>query len=100
MRNVAVPGRWLRHSSGQIYGYTPHLAVNPAMVEVTEEEAFPERFMTKSQRARFVPEDTSKKSKKAKKGKLKLNTAEDVIAGAEGPADVNHDLAADASRGM
>ena len=85
------------------------------VTEITEEEAWPERFMTESQKDRFVPDEPvskgsvpdepapkgkQKKSKKAKKGRLKLDTAEDVIASAEGPSPVNDDVAADASRGM
>jgi hypothetical protein len=89
MSNVASPGRFLRHiSSKRIYGYTPQLASNIAVEEVTEEEAYPERFMTKSQKKRTN-----------KDPKVKLDTAEDVVAAAEPPSALgNPDVAADASR--
>lgn len=39
--------RWLRHKQhGTIYGWDPILAENPRVEEVTEQEAFPERFIT------------------------------------------------------
>lgn len=43
---LAEPGRFLRHKgNGTIYGYTAVMAGNPAVEEVTEEQAFPERFI-------------------------------------------------------
>ena len=37
---------------GEIYGWHPILAENPLTVEVTEEEAFPEKFIPKKQKGR------------------------------------------------
>lgn len=62
--NKALPGRWLRHKTdGTIYGYTAHFANNPLVEEVSEEEAFPERFLTEKQKAR-----------KGRKAKVDLST--------------------------
>jgi len=48
-----MAGRWLKNiNDGEIYGWDDILAKNPKCVEVTEEEAFPEKFMTKTQRKR------------------------------------------------
>ena len=45
--NLGNPGRWLRHvDDGQIFHHSDILAGNPKVEEVTEEEAFPERFLT------------------------------------------------------
>tara|TARA_B100000424_G_C22768488_1_gene413939 strand:- start:3 stop:326 length:324 start_codon:yes stop_codon:yes gene_type:complete len=45
--------RWLKNiKDGTIYGWNEILADNPLTVEVTEEEAFPERFIPKSQKGR------------------------------------------------
>ena len=43
---LATPGRWLRNKrDGTIYGWTQVLANNPLVEEVTEEVAFPEKFI-------------------------------------------------------
>ena len=45
--------RWLRNKiDGEIYGWNEILAENPRTEEVTEEEAFPEKFMPKKQKGR------------------------------------------------
>jgi hypothetical protein len=50
---LATPGRWLRNKrDGTIYGWTQVLASNPLVEEVTEEVAFPEKFIPKTQKAR------------------------------------------------
>lgn len=86
--NLATPGRWLRLiGTNEIYGYTEHLAKNAKVEEVTEQEAFPERFMTKKQQTRKFAVDLStdpKVASKAKAPKAKTKVA----------------LAADASRGL
>jgi len=87
MRNVALPGRFLRHkATREIYGYTHHLAENLMVEEVTEEEAFPERFMTKVQKER------SAKPSKADLGVVKADKKPKKSA--------NPDVANDASRGV
>lgn len=48
-----MAGRWLRNKKdGEIYGWNQILADNPLTEEVTEEQAFPEKFMTKEQKSR------------------------------------------------
>tara|TARA_A100001388_G_C28676095_1_gene454035 strand:- start:536 stop:781 length:246 start_codon:yes stop_codon:yes gene_type:complete len=48
-----MSGRWLKNmEDGEIYGWHPILAENPKCVEVTEEEAFPEKFVPKKQKGR------------------------------------------------
>lgn len=45
-----MPAKFLKHrKNGRIYSYHKHLAENPDMVEVTEEQAYPERFVPKKQ---------------------------------------------------
>jgi|TARA_Y100000310_G_C20699197_1_gene828094 hypothetical protein len=85
---MGVPGRFLRHVvDGQIFSYTPAMAGNPAVEEVTEKQAFPERFLTKAQKAR--------------KGKLDLSTDDKAVEAAVKPKKkTKADLAADASRGL
>ena len=56
----AVVGRFLRHrKDGTIYGYTDIMAKNPAVEEVTEQEAYPERFKPKKQTKRKTKIDMS-----------------------------------------
>lgn len=75
--------RYLRNKKdGFIYDWHPILAENPLCEEVTEEEAYPERFVPKAQKGR--------------KSKLALET-EDVP---EEPAIVNEELNIEASRGL
>ena len=50
-----MTSRWLKNTKdGEIYGWHEMLAANPLTVEVTEEEAFPDNFMTKKQKGRKV----------------------------------------------
>ena len=45
--------RWLRNKKdGEIYGWNEIIAENPNVEEVTEEEAFPEKFVPKAQKKR------------------------------------------------
>lgn len=64
----AIPGRWLRHKKdGTIYGYTEIMASNPAVEEVPEELAFPERFIPEAQKGRESKIDLSTEEKEVKK---------------------------------
>jgi hypothetical protein len=75
--------RFLRNKrDGFIYDWNPILAENPICEEVTEEQAYPERFVPKTQKGR--------------KSKLALET-EDVP---EEPVVVNEELNIEASRGL
>ena len=77
--------RYLRNKrDGFIYDYTELLAENPLCEEVTEEEAFPEKFVPKKQKGR--------------KSGLALETPEDEIP--EAPVVENEELNADASKGL
>lgn len=80
--------RYLRNKKdGFIYDWHPILAQNSLCEEVTEEQAYPERFLE--------PEVVEKVEKvRTRRGKLDLTTAEVV----EPPPVVNQDIAADASR--
>jgi len=75
--------RYLRNTrDGFIYDWNPILAENALCEEVTEEEAFPERFIPKAQKGR--------------KSKIDLST-EDIP---EEPAFENTELGIEASRGL
>ena len=75
--------RFLRNKrDGFIYDWNPILAENPMCEEVTEEEAFPEKFVPKKQKGR--------------KSGLALET--DEIP--EEPVVVNEELNIEASRGL
>jgi len=74
--------RYLRDRSGFIYEWNEILAENPACEEITEEEAFPEKFIPKKQKGR--------------KTGLVLETEEIP----EEPAYVNEDINADASKDL
>jgi len=75
--------RYLRNTrDGFIYDWNPILAENALCEEVTEEEAFPERFIPKAQKGR--------------KAKIDLST-EDIP---EEPAVENTELNLEASRGL
>ena len=77
-----MAGRWLKNiKDGEIYGWHPILAENPLTVEVTEEEAFPEKFIPKKQKGR--------------KAKVKLDTELP-----EKPDTTPPELAEEASRGL
>ena len=76
-------GRWLRNiKDGEIYGWDEILAENPLTEEVTEEQAFPEKFIPKKQKGR--------------KTKVKLKT--EVIP--EDEKAVNMELAEEATKGI
>lgn len=75
--------RYLRNiKDGFIYDWNPILAENALCEEVTEEEAFPERFIPKAQKGR----------------KPKLDLSTDVVP--EEPAIENAELNTEASRGL
>ena len=77
--------RYLRgKKDGFIYDYTELLAENPMVEEVTEEEAFPEKFVPKAQKGR--------------KTGLKLETPAEEIPVA--PAVENEELNLEASKGL
>lgn len=76
--------RYLRDTGGFIYEWNEILAANPACVEVTEEEAFPEKFIPKKQKGR--------------KSGLTLETPAEEIP--EEPAYENAELNAEASKGL
>ncbi len=78
-----MAGRWLRNiKDGEIYGWDEILAENPLTEEVTEEQAFPEKFIPKKQKGR--------------KTKVKLKT--EVIP--EDEKAVNMELAEEATKGI
>ena len=84
--NLAVPGRWLRHvDDGTIYPYTESMAGNPAVEEVSEEQAFPEKYIPKKQKGR--------------KPKLDLSTDETEVEKAESKKATKPELNADATKG-
>ena len=76
--------RYLRDRNGFVYEWNEILAENPLCEEVTEEEAFPEKFIPKKQKGR--------------KSGLKLETPETEIP-AEPPYE-NAELNAEASKGL
>jgi hypothetical protein len=75
--------RYLRNRrDGTIYEWDAILAENPLCEEVTEQEAYPEKFIPPAQKAR--------------KSKLKLDTEEVP----EAPEVVNEELNLEASKGL
>tara|TARA_R100001510_G_C7478934_1_gene91788 strand:- start:210 stop:467 length:258 start_codon:yes stop_codon:yes gene_type:complete len=70
-----MAGRWLRNKKdGEIYGWNEILAENPLTEEVTEEQAFPEKFMTKEQKSRKPKVNLKTKNIPEKKSsKVELN---------------------------
>jgi hypothetical protein len=77
--------RYLRNKQdGFIYDYTTLLAENSMVEEVTEEEAFPEKFIPKKQKGR--------------KSDLNLTTPDEAIP--EAPPVTNEEVNAEASRGL
>jgi len=78
-----MAGRWLRNiKDGEIYGWNEILADSPLTEEVTEEQAFPEKFLPKKEKGR--------------KTKVKLKT--EVIP--EDEKAVNIELAEEATKGI
>ena len=52
--------RWLKNiKDGEIYGWNEILAANPLTKEVTEEEAFPQKFIPKKEKGRKTKIDLS-----------------------------------------
>jgi len=75
--------RYLRNKvDGTIYGWSEILAENPKCEEVTEEQAFPERFVPTKQKGR--------------KSKINLTTEETSVEVDTTPVE----LAEEASRGL
>ena len=78
-----MAGRWLRNiKDGEIYGWHEILAENPLTEEVTEEQAFREKFIKKKQKGR----------------KTKVNLKTEVIPAEE--KAVNIELAEEATKGI
>ena len=78
-----MAGRWLRNTKdGEIYGWNQILADNPLTEEVTEDQAFPEKFLPKKQKGR----------------KTKVNLKTEVIP--EEKKAVNIELAEEATKGL
>ena len=76
--------RWLKNIvDGEIYRWNDILAENPRTKEVTEEEAFPEKFIPKAQKGR--------------KPELDLSTEEDPIPVKD---TVAPEIAAEATRNI
>ena len=84
--------RWLKNiNDGFIYGWDEYLEKHPLVKEVTEEEAFPEKFLKPLQVKRV------KATRAKNKSKLDLTT-KNVFKPA--PITTAPELAADASRGL
>lgn len=80
--------RWLKHKTdGYIFGWSPYLEGRSDLYEVTEEEAFPEKF---------VPKKLVKKATSSRKKALDVST-DDIP---EEPAYTSDELGADASRDL
>lgn len=80
-------GRWLRHKKdGTIYNYNDVLCKNPAVEEIPEELAFPERFIPEAQRGR--------------KSVVDLGTDPEVIEKTKPKKAKRAELSADASKGL
>ena len=115
--------RWLRHKlDGTIYEWDKYLDKHPKLEEVSEEVAFPEKFLTpaiKSRVAQFaeeVPaaeevadivaaleaesEDTSSVAKSARKGKKRKGVDLHTDDIPEEPEYTNDELNREASRGL
>ena len=76
---MAEKTRWLRNiADGEIYGWNAILAENPRTEEVTEEEAFPERFITKTQKKRTKKVDLKTEKIPSEKGETPPELAEEV----------------------
>ena len=73
-----MAGRWLRNTvDGTIYGWNEILAENPKTEEVAEEQAFPEKFMTKEQKSR-KPKVNLKTKEVVKPDNTPIELAEEV----------------------
>jgi hypothetical protein len=76
---------------GFIYDWNPILAKNPKCEEVTEEEAFPEKFVKPEQ------VEKAKKARAARKGKEVALSTDDIP---DGPEYTSPELNAEASQGL
>lgn len=75
---MAEKRRWLRNKvDGEIYGWNEILAENSRTEEVTEEEAFPEKFIPKKQKGRQSKVDLGVDEFKIK-DKVSSSVAEEV----------------------
>jgi len=84
--------KYLRNKTdGFIYEWHPILADNPKCEEVTEEEAFPERFVKPEQIEQVTKTRATRKTKA-----LNLST-DDIV---EEPAYTSPELKANASKGL
>ena len=78
-----MAGRWLRNTvDGTIYGWNGILAENSKTEEVTEEQAFPEKFMTKDQKSR-KPKVNLKTKEVIKPDNTPIELAEEVTRNME-----------------
>jgi len=83
--------RYLKNNvDGTIYEWSEILAENPKCIEVTEEEAYPERFLK--------PEMTEAVDKVRKRTKKALDLATEEVP--EPPPYTDPELAIEASRGL
>jgi hypothetical protein len=86
--------RYLRNNNdGFIYEWNPILAANSACEEVSEQELFPERFITP-----VVEEQIEQVVKTRAKRKSKLDLATEEVP--EAPLFSSEELNIDASRGL
>lgn len=87
--------RYLKSTKdGWIFEWDEILAKRPELVELTEEEAYPERFIPKVQVEMVV------KAKKGKPSKLQLNTEEEDRGIAQPELDFSSlDVAGEAAKG-
>ena len=84
--------RWLKHrTDGTIYEWDPILGKHPKLIEVTEEEAFPERFVP-------VAAIEAVAKKRTRKPRAPVNLYTDDIP--EEPEYTNPELNAEASKGL
>jgi hypothetical protein len=78
-----MAGKWLRNIvDGTIYGWNEILAENPKIEEVTEEQAFPEKFITKEQKTR-KPKISLKTKEVVKPDDTSIELAEEVTRSVE-----------------
>lgn len=88
--------RYLRHKQdGFIYEWNPILAKNEMCEEVTEAEAYPERFITPEVADRISNVLTSRKGKR---GGLNLSTPEVLLEEKQRGVDI--EIREDASTGL
>ena len=81
MAIYGVPGRWLRHKEdGTIYNYNDILVKNPAVEEVSEEIAFPEKYIPAKQKGREAKLNLSTETEVVDKAQLRKGTGHTVRA--------------------